>query len=794
MKKVLVVALLAALSLAIAHAAQGQESGKLPLVRIGTVSDSLRELQPTDIRALFQHEILGLTRGEFDVRFPEDKQIKAGWSVARVKAAVDRLLADPDVDIVIAPGVLASNDLARRTALPKPVIAPFIIERRVQGLPYKNGASGVENLSYITYPGNIRRDFKRFRELVPFNTVAVLFNPSVIEAIPALRDYTLGVAKEIGVGIRYVPVEASAEAALQALPIDIDAVYMPPLFQMPRTEFDRLIEGLIKRRLPSFALLGRIDVERGVLAGVAPAIELNRLARRVALNVQRILLGEDAGKLAVDLPLRERLTINMATARAIYFSPKFEVMRSAELLFEEEGPVKRQLSLATVVREAVGANLEIKIAQSDVAAGKENIRAARSALFPQLDVQADRLQIDEDRAGSLPGRAEKTTSGSLVLSQLLYSEPTFANIAIQRHLQRSREFDRDRIRLDIALDAANAYLDVLRAKTSERIAKDNVELSRQNLELASLRRRIGTAGPGEVFRWESEIATNRQELVQAEAQRSVAEIALNQRLHRPLDEGFVTTDVELDDPVLITSQKGLIELISNPRDFAIFGDFLVEKGLEASPEVRQVEAAIEAQERTLDSTKRAFWQPSFSAVADQTEVFSRSGKGDGGVGFSPDDTETTLSLQLSLPLYTGGGRSADRSQAAEELTGLRLFRQSTREIVEQRIRSALQTTRASYASIQLSRAAAEAATKNLDLVQDSYRRGVLSILDLLDAQNASIVADQVAANAVFDFLKDLMGVERATSRFDFFQTPDQQLAWFQELKEFFKERSVYLPQ
>jgi outer membrane protein TolC/ABC-type uncharacterized transport system substrate-binding protein len=793
MKKLLGAALLAAHSLIIAHVTHAQETGKLPLVRIGTVSDSLRELQPTDIRALFEREIVGLTRGEFDVRFPADKQIHAAWSVARIKAGIDRLLADPQVDMVIGLGVLASNELARRRQLPKPVIAPFIVDRTFQGLPFRDGASGVKNLSYVTFPGDFRRDLKRFRELLPFTSVAFLHDRLLPEVIPALRDRALEAAREIGVDVHFVPVETSAEAALAALPNEADAVYLPPLVRLSSTEFDLLMKGLIKRRLPSFALLGRIDVERGVLAGVAPAVEINRLARRVALNVQRILLGEDAGVLPISLPLRERLVINMATARAIGFSPSFQAMRKAELLFEEEdgGP---QLSLASAVREAVEANLDIRVAEKNVAAGKQDIKAARSALFPQFDLLADSVQVDDDRASAIPGLSEKTTTGSVALSQVIYSERTFANVAIQRYLQQSREFDRDQVRLDIVLEAANAYLDVLRAKTNERIAKDNVELSRENLELAKLRRQIGTAGPAEVFRWESEIATNRLVLVQAEARRGVAAIALNQLLHRRLAQPFTTKETGLDDPILITSRESLIDLIDDPRAFGTFSNFMVEQGLAASPEVREIEAAIDAQERTLDSTKNAFWQPRLSLAADQTEVVSRSGEGDTGIGFSPDDSETTISLQLSLPLYTGGARRADRTQAAEELSGLRLQRQSTREIVEQRIRSALQTARASYASIQLSRDAANAARKTFELVQDSYGRGVVSILALLDAQNASIVADQAADNAVYDFLKELMEVERAIARFDFFQTPETQAEWFRRLKEYFRQQAVYQPQ
>ena len=65
------------------------------------------------------------------------------------------------------------------------------------------------------------------------------------------------------------------------------------------------------------------------------------------------------------------------------------------------------------------------------------------------------------------------------------------------------------------------------------------------------------------------------------------------------------------------------------------------------------------------------------------------------------------------------------------------------------------------AGITLSEDAAIAAARNLELVEDAYGRGTVSIIELLDAQNAAILAEEGAANAVYDFLLDLMEVERA---------------------------------
>jgi outer membrane protein TolC len=111
-----------------------------------------------------------------------------------------------------------------------------------------------------------------------------------------------------------------------------------------------------------------------------------------------------------------------------------------------------------------------------VNAGAQNVHIARSVLLPQIEAAATGVVIDKDRAESSFGsQAERTLSGAATLSQVIYSEPAWANLSIQRHFQAALAKDRDQLRLDIARDAALAYLRVLRAKTFERIQKNNLQ-------------------------------------------------------------------------------------------------------------------------------------------------------------------------------------------------------------------------------------------------------------------------------------------------------------------------------
>ncbi len=233
-------------------------------------------------------------------------------------------------------------------------------------------------------------------------------------------------------------------------------------------------------------------------------------------------------------PLGEKLTINMATGRAIGFYPSWSALTEAELLNEQVERVERRLSLESAVRESIAANLDLAAQNRNVAAGEQVVKQARSVLLPQVDLDARGEIIDDDRAEISSGATpERSVTGSVTASQLLYDEDSWSNYSVEKKLQTSREEQRDTVELDIIRNAAVAYLDVLRAKTLERVEKDNLRLTRANLERALVRVSVGVANRSEEFRWQSEIATNRANVLFAQARTRQTENRLNRLLNRP---------------------------------------------------------------------------------------------------------------------------------------------------------------------------------------------------------------------------------------------------------------------
>jgi hypothetical protein len=137
-----------------------------------------------------------LLSGEFDIHFPEDKFIVADWTKSNITEAMDPLLTDPTVDVVLAMGAIAPNEVSRRRPLSKPVIAPFVFDANLQNLPKSRGGSGIKNLNYISIPATLQRDLKAFLEIVSFTKMAFLMNDYVYQAVPEISERTPRIAKE----------------------------------------------------------------------------------------------------------------------------------------------------------------------------------------------------------------------------------------------------------------------------------------------------------------------------------------------------------------------------------------------------------------------------------------------------------------------------------------------------------------------------------------------------------------------------------------------------------------------
>ena len=744
-----------------------------PVARVAFVADEGAPFTE-DIRRRVQDELLALARGEINVRFPDELQVTAGR--AEVEAVVARLAADDEVALLITHGLIASEVAARGAPWAVPVIAASVFDPVLQGLPESNGASGVANLAYIAppAPGPMVRDLVRFRELASFDRVSILLSEEASVTFAAFVEELQRAVAELGIDLEPVPVGATAASGIDGLADDSEAVYLTPLTGMDAGEFELLAKAITARGLPSFSWSAD-DVAHGIMASLG-TIDPERLARRIALNAWRILLGDDAGKLPVSFAPSAELVINMRTVRELGLMPPLGALLEARRLFEV--PLEaRELTLEGAMEEAMAASLALAMEDEEVRAGAEEVRIARANLLPNLEAGLSGATISSDVAESSFGlRPERNLDSALTVRQVLFSQEANANLFAQKSLQASREANREALGLDVALEAAEAYLGVLRGKTLEQVQQDNLDLTLASLRLARERERIGTAGPGERLRLESELARRRADRIDAFARRSAAEVSLNQVLNRPLDEPFSTPQAGPAGRALLESNLATTYLEDLNRA-APLAEFLVQAALDFSPGMRSLDAAVSAQERLLASTRQAFYMPTVALQANVTSNVLRDGAGTAPppglpVGDMPDHP-WTVGLSVSLPLYQGNARSARRDRADAALRQLKFQRQLAARQIEQNVRIQLQFARAGLAVVGETESAARAGRRSLELVTEAYGQGLASVVDLLEAQTSALISDRAVTNAIFDYLVGLKRVEHAVGRFEALSTPEQ---------------------
>ncbi len=779
------------LVLAISSAA-GPTLAQLPPVRIALLFDGPSE-RNKPLRDSFKNEISVILEGEFQGDFFE---FEADWTGAGISQIIDRALSDSSIDIVVALGQLSSSDLVRRQDLPKPVFAPFVIAAELLGAPSvireyqlppperpeRVRVSGVTNLNYLTLGIDPRNEIKAFQEVTPFSKLTIISIESIVVSDSVLAANSQRVLAALNLEeIKHVAAVDAVDATLSAIPDDTEAVYLSALPIYSSAQLDSLVEGLNKRKLPTFSIVGRALVERGVMAGLGGGDQLLTRARRVAINIQEVLTGTPAGEISVDYVREEQLSINMATVRRINASPRYVTLLEADILNPDIENAPRTLSLSAVVRAASTVNLDLAAADRLVAAGLELVGEAKGGLLPQIEAFASANFLDET-SGALLGR--NIYAGGVGVTQLLYSDDVWANYSIEKSLQDAREEARSELRLDVIQEAADSYLNLLRADSTYDIELDNLNVTRTNLEIAASRVEIGVAGREEVFRWESQIATNQLAVIEAVALRTQARLAVNRVLNRDLDEEFLTTEATLGDPEMVSSFDGIGSYVEGPRAFEIFSDFMASEAVAASPELKQFESETRARERAVTAAKRELFIPDVSLSADLSWIDSSAA--DPVFGGGRSGSTWGLQVGANLPIWSGGERYARLSRVKEELRAIVLQKEAAEQRVEERIRSILQQTSASFIGIGLSRRASAAAQQNLDLVSDSYAEGVVGITVLLDAQNQALVARLAAAEAVFNYLIDLMGVQRAVGRFDYYRSAQDRQEFLNRANEFFQ--------
>jgi outer membrane protein TolC len=494
----------------------------------------------------------------------------------------------------------------------------------------------------------------------------------------------------------------------------------------------------------------------------------------------------------IDFQERTALQINLDAARAVGVRLTYEVLLEADTMQEDEADRENQIDLGIAMLEAADQNLELLVSEKFVEAGLEGVKRERGPLLPQGQLQVGATYRDPDRV--VPGGQIAEWQGSTFVraSQSIYSAEAWARFRSRQLRQEGREYGYFSDVLDIMLQAGVDYVAVLRSEAQQRIQRENIQLTREYLELARLRLEIGVANASELYRWQVTLAENQRSVVEARALVGQTKVELNRVLNRPLERSIAPVDLPVDEEGRTRPPADPIgKYMLDPWSFERLRDFMVREGLRNSPTVRQIEAREEAQERIERGRTLEIFVPEFAVEGGVQHDFWRAGEGAttppdlAAFGIpQPDKFGWDVGLYLAIPISRGGAGIANIRESSRLVERLSAELARIEQNVDTGVRTELYNAAAAMASVSLTRKAAEAAADNRVLVTDLYRRGKVDIIRLVDAQTQSLVANLAAMNAVYDYLIALLFVNREISHFRNLDPDEAQQEFARRLNEF----------
>ena len=592
-------------------------------------------------------------------------------------------------------------------------------------------------------------------------------------------------------GIDALLARVAAEAAVErivlvqpgtSLPSGIDAVYLDAGSGLSESRVAEVANELARRGVVTLAASPRL-VEAGWMISASPGYE-TRLVRQAALAVRDMREGRPPSKRLEEVLPPVRFTVNEKAAREAGVVLPWALRLEAHLV-EASAPPTRLLSLGETIRVAADSSLATRAEAFGVRVDAANVGLARSALLPQIGFESTaRVVNDELGAAALGGaNPERLWTLGAGLEQVLFDERAFADVAITTRVRTARRFQLAAARLDAAQAGADAFVSLLRAQTGEAIARATLRRTRLNVEAARLKRSVGTAGPADVARLEAEAAQNRASLAGVLGGIEAARVALNQALNRPLAQPIgvraerARDETEAGSPLALPrafAAQALVDArtgqITSPDDAARLADLAAAIAYEQAPEVDALRSIVSAQRRANQSAGRSFFLPEIRLSGGATTRLYEGGAGTEPlppqlpIPAFPDDV-WQIGVTARLPLFAGGARFARKRQTEAELGEAQAQLDQVIQGVETGARASAHVLAASAAAFEQALLAAEAASEAYGVVERLYREGLVDLLDLLDAQTALRVSEELAADAAYDVVEASIGLQRATARF-----------------------------
>ncbi|ALM87263.1 hypothetical protein ASB57_25375 [Bordetella sp. N] len=258
------------------------------------------------------------------------------------QAITERLRDKKDIDLIIAMGTLAGQDMAALGA-PVPTIVGSTSDAVGARIVKSVQDSGLDNLHARVQPERYQRQVRLFHDIVPFKTLGIVYENSPEGRTYAAVDAVEQVAKEQHFkvvscdaranGIELKVATDNVLACYRQVASQADAVYVTVHRGITPDSVADVARIVRDAKIPSFSMLGSDEVKKGVLMSLAQA-DYSYVGLFYAETMARIFNGAQPRQLNQIWIDPAKIALNLQTARTIGFDPPVDILLAADEVYE----------------------------------------------------------------------------------------------------------------------------------------------------------------------------------------------------------------------------------------------------------------------------------------------------------------------------------------------------------------------------------------------------------------------------------------------------------------------------
>lgn len=395
--------------------------------------------------------------------------------------------------------------------------------------------------------------------------------------------------------------------------------------------------------------------------------------------------------------------------------------------------------LISLYQQAENYDADIFAARSAYLAEKENENLALAGLLPSLNGSATAARVNSNTEAPSGDDGYKSLNYAVSLSQPLLNLPIWHTLSSSEQSTLRAQTVYFSAQQNLIIDVATAYFSVLREQENLKSARSQEAAVKRQYEQAREQFDVGLIAITDVHEAKASYDASQTSRIRSEGNLTVAIENLSRLT------GQYTSELH--------TLKGNFPVTLDPSSSS---DAWVEFAKANNLNIKAADYTLKALEAQLKSNKSQHLPTlNLNAAYGDTRLTNLASLGDN------DQLESSISLSLNLPLYSGGATQANIRQTRHKVEQAKHLLTSAQRQASVEVRTGYINIKTNIQTIESLRQNIVSRESALEATREGYKVGTRNIVEVLDAERNYFTALRDYANARFDFVESNLRIRRS---------------------------------